>query len=274
MLNPLLNTLLVVLLLPLTSAWVFTYRNGSNYATSFDDARNNKSCTKIDNPAGSKFEWEPQGGPWCLHLYTDTNCTLGGGHTCRGIDWYKESSKDLHSFEVQHQPPGYEDPTKQTSSTTSRVPATVTVTSTDPPTAAPVAASGRKALSGGGIAGVVIGVLAGVALFAALGFFLGKRAGRRQGGESAAAAVAAAAGGMQNGGGSADEPKPATSPASQTQALSPDSPVSGEQTYRPPGSRMVELVGNNGTSELSDTHRVMELDGSSTVKPPQPPYRG
>lgn len=277
---PLLPLLLTTLLYPtLSPAWVFTFRNGTNHATSFNDAQNNRSCTKIDNPEGSRFEWEPQSGPWCLYLYQDSNCTRGAGHTCRGIDWDHETSQDLKGFEVQTRPEGYDDPAKE-SGTTGAPSATVTVTSTNVPTDIAGSGSGsgsggRKPLSGGGIAGVVIGVVAGVVLFAVLGFFLGKRAGRKQGEKDAA--VAAAASGMQNdhGHSPAEEHKPATvttSPTSHTQVGSPDSPVAGEQTYRPPGSRMVELVGNNGTTELSDTNRVMELDGSS-AKPPLSPYR-
>lgn len=271
LLTPLLHT-------TLSQAWVFTYRNGTNDATSFNDPRHNKSCTEIDNPEGSRFEWEPQSGPWCLYLYKDSNCTRGAGHTCRGIDWVHETSQDLNSFEVQTRPDGYDDPAKESESgTASAEEKTVTVTSV-PTDIAGSGDGGREPLSGGGIAGVVIGVLAGVVLFSVLGFFLGKKAGRKQGEKDASVAAA----GIQNGhgGGPGQEYKPVTtttettSPMSQTQFGSPTSPVAGEQTYRPPGSRMVELVGNNGTTELSDTNRVMELDGSSSAKSPLSPYRG
>lgn len=129
--------------------------------------------------------------------------------------------------------------------------------------------NGRKPLSDGGIAGVVIGVVAGVVLFAILGFFLGRKWGRAQGGNGIAGVDEQDDNrtGLQNGAAVAEENKDVISPVSQTRLVSPESPPvqAAEQTYRPPGSRMVELVGNNGTSELSDSNRVMELEGN-TIK--------
>ncbi|RJE21114.1 hypothetical protein PHISCL_06548 [Aspergillus sclerotialis] len=266
------TTLLPILLtlLAQSTAWVFVYRNASNDATSTHSLEE-RPCQKIDQSAGHEFQWDAQGGPWCIYLYKDSNCTEGGGWECNGRDWQADSSTNLLSFEVQHRPPGYSDPALSTSATASPTAApnaTITITST------PVPVNGRKPLSDGGIAGVVIGVVAGVVLFAILGFFLGRKRGRAQGGNAITGADEQGNSntGLQNGAAvaaaAAEENKDATSPMSQTQIVSPESPPvqAAEQTYRPPGSRMVELVGNNGTSELSDSNRVMELEGNS-VKP-------
>lgn len=260
----LLSTILVLIFLTQSTAWVFVYRNSSNDETSTHSLEE-RPCQKIDQSAGHEFQWDAQGGPWCIYLYKDSNCTDGAGWECNGRDWQQDSSTNLLSFEVQHRPPGYSDPALSTSATataTAAPNATVTVTST------PVPVGGRKPLSGGGIAGVVIGVVAGVVVFAILGFYLGARRGRAQGGDVIAGADERgdSNGGLRNGAVAAvEENKEATSPMSQTQVVSPQSPPvqAAEQTYRPPGSRMVELVGNNGTSELSDSNRVMELEGNS-----------
>ena len=262
----LLSILLTILtLLSQSTAWVFVYRNASNDATSTYSLEE-RPCQKIDQSAGHEFQWDAQGGPWCIYLYRDSNCTEGAGWECNGRDWQKDSSTNLLSFEVQHRPPGYSDPALSTSATaspTAAPDATITVTSS------PMPGNGRKPLSDGGIAGVVIGVVAGVVLFAILGFFLGRKWGRAQGGNGIAGVDEQDDNrtGLQNGAAVAEENKDVLSPVSQTRLVSPESPPvqAAEQTYRPPGSRMVELVGNNGTSELSDSNRVMELEGN-TIK--------
>lgn len=279
--------LILTYLIPPTSPWAFAYRSTPENATS-THGTSPLHCTIINQTKGLQFEWDAQGGPWCIYLYKDTNCTVGGGWECNGRDWKKDSSDHIGSFEVTKRPAGYDDPALSTSTTagTASPTATVTRVQTETQTVAP---GGRKALDGGGIAGVVVGVLVAVAGIAGLAWFLGRRAGRagRAGGGGMGMGTGTGTGDSDRG---AEEIEKAvgvsptetehgqsqtqtqTQTETQTQSTSPELPESATTlatgTYRPPGSRMVELVGNNGTSELSDNNRVLELEGSNDIKRP------
>lgn len=131
-------------------------------------------------------------------------------------------------------------------------------------TAAESDGDGDDGLSGGAIAGIVVGVVAGVAIIAALAFFFGLRRRRQN------KAIA-----NGNGNGNAQDynnaPPSSSVPPGNIEMDKPipwaQSPVKEEQPYRyAPGSRLVELAGENPAAELSDHTRVVELESPTDVK--------
>ena len=290
------HLLTLTTLLPLVHSWSFIWRNASGDATVLHGNQPRK-CININHAKGQEFQWDPQGGEWCIYLYGARDCKNGtsGGYTCKTWGWNHKSSGDINSFDVEEWPPGY-GTTAGLMSTVTVTPTTgfattsyatakakVTVTATAAPTALP--AGSGDALSGGGIAGVVIGVLVAVALVGALAFLFGRRTRPKHDDDHEGDAKSSVAGRISptpgplppnsSPGGSPIQEKPLTM-GHMTQVTSPtttvvpsDPSTAGDPpaTYRPPGSRMVELVGNNGTQELSDHNRVLELAGDTEMRP-------
>lgn len=163
--------------LPAATAWVFSWTEPDDtlLTSSGDDV---KACTKIDNPVGNVYDWDPKGDNLCIFFYNNTDCTdPSAGYTCSPWPWANHVS-GIHvlSYEV----------TKNGSSTDSTLDpsssaAVVTVTPSHvSPSSSSAAASGSNtsssSLSGGAIAGIVIGIVAGVSIAGVVLFlFLRKR---------------------------------------------------------------------------------------------------
>lgn len=241
--------------------WVFEWRNNKNPDSGTIEKGNEpKACTAINHTEGLEFTWDAHGGPWCLDLYGDRECTNGIGRACRPYPWDKNASQGILAFDVVSRS------SSSSTSIQSLATSTPTSSSTAPAETTTDASGGGggSSLSGGGIAGVVVGVVVGVGLIAGLAFFLGMR--RRKQKKSAVAAE-------QNiPPGSSDHTTSPSMDKPMAWAQSPQSPTHDEQPLRlAPGSRLVELPGQDMTPELSDNNRVVELDTPHTdVKPPLP----
>lgn len=169
--------------------------------------------------------------------------------------WKKSSSRDLSAFEVYNGVASSSSVSPTSTSTATSASTATADSATTTAAAAGSSSSGGSSLSGGAIAGIVVGVVAGVAIIGALAFFLGIRRRRRN-----EATVDPA----QN----TNAVPPPTSPGNPSMdkpmawAQAPDKE---EDRYRvAPGSRFVELPGDNTVTELSDSHRVVELESPNT----------
>ena len=145
--------------------------------------------------------------------------------------------------------------------------------------------SGGGSLSGGAIAGIVIGAVAGVSVLATLFFLWGRRKPRSidESGAGVAPDTAPQAThadprsdrlpgsgyGYSYGGATGSSNGPQMTEAT---TLVPSSDgasryADGAQVYRPPGTGLpVELPGEMGGVELSNSRQLMEMDGEGYVK--------
>lgn len=192
-----------------------------------------------------------------MKFYTDDNCEGDVAGWACDPPWKKSASTDLSAFEVYNGVASSSSVSSlsPTSTATSASTAAAESTTTTAGAAAGSSSSGGSSLSGGAIAGIVVGVVAGVAIIGALAFFLGIRRRRRN-----EATVDPA----QN----TNAIPPPTSPGNPSMdkpmawAQAPDK---DQDRYRvAPGSRFVELPGDNTATELSDSHRVVELESPNT----------
>ncbi|KAI9932921.1 hypothetical protein ASPWEDRAFT_33922 [Aspergillus wentii DTO 134E9] len=281
--NALLLSLCAASSFPAVSAWSFIWRNESDYPFT-QHSTDPQPCTSINHAQGKEYDYNPEDDGYWIWLWTSDNCSGDtAGHSEPSI-WRKNASIDLHSYLI-----GNENKVAVISSST--IPSATSTSATSSPSSSasssstPSSASSGESssgsgssLSGGAIAGIVIGVIAGVAILGALFFFLGRR--NRQ---KAAAETPQQSDMQSTSPGAPGAPGASTSPVAPPYAglggmAAPqagvyeamavpksetgyaNSPMSAttQEAYRP--SRMHELVGDNGTAEMSDTHRVNELE--------------
>ncbi|KAL4897544.1 hypothetical protein BDV59DRAFT_197835 [Aspergillus ambiguus] len=231
-----------------STAWTFVWHNAQN--NSFvENGSSDYPCTQIDNPQGMVFEYDSEDDPTTINLYGNSDCS--GTPSGQADNYHTKAASDfIGSFLVIDR--------SKTSSTTAAPSATTTqsvktVTASAGATTTS-AADSSSSLSGGAIAGVVVGVVAGVALVAALIFFLVRR--RKKAAATAAAAAAV----------STESPDVGAAPPPPMQVYDDrlKEPIGGmDQAPRP--MRVTELPGDSGMVEMSDTHRVNELEDSSRV---------
>ncbi|KAL4888268.1 hypothetical protein BDV59DRAFT_188859 [Aspergillus ambiguus] len=237
----LLPRLYAISLLPKRShAWTLVWRDAQN--NSFvPSGSSDYPCTEIANPAGMVFEYDSDGDPTTFYVYSSTNCS---GDPSGWAENYqsKPASIFLGSFRIV-------DRSKTTSPTASSTRSTSTV--------AMATATSRMEESGGVIAGVIVSSVAGVALIAVLVFYCVRQ---RQNDFDAAAA-----------------PVPARQADSGVAvSMQAQNPIMTQLDEHPWGMKpatvarpkrkvkqVVELAEDSGIIEMSDSHRVNEIDDNS-----------
>ncbi|CBF90380.1 predicted protein [Aspergillus nidulans FGSC A4] len=222
-------------LLPIRShAWTFVWRDAQNN-THVPSGSSDFPCTEIANPPGMVFEYDADGDFTTFYVYQNTNCS---GDPTGWAEHYhsKPASNFLGSFQIV-------DRRKTQSATASSTSST---------------ASGDTPLSGGAIAGAVVGAVAGVALMGAL-VFVGVRRRNNKPVTTAGSAI------TSNGpAGSGVVP---TLIEVQKDTLQPDERPMKNEWVAVAGSeqkptRMAELPGDFEAVEMSDSHRVNEIEGT------------
>ncbi|KAJ5558206.1 hypothetical protein N7461_002178 [Penicillium sp. DV-2018c] len=265
-----------LLFAPLVSAWTFRTTAPDNTT---DIARGEaiQACTNATIGKDRLFTWDPEGSNLCVSIYRDTDCTSRAGYACD--IWRKNASAPFVAFDVMLESEivakslsAAYSATHTTTTTASSgptasgsvrpVPATTTDSAagaTSDPAAAAAGEDGGSSgsgLSGGAIAGVVIGVIAGVAIIVALAVFFMKRKNKKS------APITA-----EHGGYGPHEADATNSSISGTTVIAEKGGDSAVRAFRPPpGSRVVELAGDQGTAELGSSP-VSEMSGQSSVKP-------
>ncbi|KAA8649443.1 hypothetical protein EYZ11_008128 [Aspergillus tanneri] len=254
--------------------WYFTWTDPSK-ETHSESGSKPEICKEIDNPIGRHFEWGAGDG-WCIYFWENRNCTgyASAGHTCKPWPWKADAQHShLRSFKVAVN--GTAVPTSPSDLTSASLSTSTTTSSTSSSTSSPISSptniptstptadalsventDSSGSLSGGAIAGVVIGVLAGVALLAAAVWFVFFRRQKKPATTPESS--------------SAPDP-PATDNDADKEELVPREPPpafepTAELPYTPKEKPPIELRGDNAMVEMSDSHRVVELDATETVQ--------
>jgi hypothetical protein len=255
--------------LPLAHAWTFSYTNATDDT---EIARGQKAQNCTNSPLGKDkpFSWDPEGSSLCVSIYRDTKCDSRAGYSCGA--WRKSASDDFSAFDVKLEREIISEDQSTTVVSTSSTSATSTSTSSSAsPTSASATAtptesaaasadsadsgSSNTALSGGAIAGVVVGVIAGVAIIVALVVIFMRKRNKK---------ILAAA--NQHGGYGPHEADATGSSVSGTTAVTEKVSDTAPRPFRPPpGSHVVELVGDEGSAELGSSP-ISEMDGSSVKR--------
>ncbi|KAK2802997.1 hypothetical protein FQN51_004024 [Onygenales sp. PD_10] len=200
------KVLLPLLLLgsPAAHAWVFRWHDRSNEAH-IELGTRSQACKKIDLTKGRQYKWDPEGSKYCVHLFSDEECSDRNGWSC--LVWGPRTLGQpvVKAFMVDKEDgKGDDETTSKTATTTDTKTATTTAAATtgtgtattlstqttpaSPSQTGPSPAPAETAPpsdtssspSGGSIAGIVIGVLVGAGLFAALGLILYRRRRRQK----------------------------------------------------------------------------------------------
>ncbi|RHZ57066.1 hypothetical protein CDV55_104593 [Aspergillus turcosus] len=290
-------------LTPLTSAWTLVWRNSTAGATIINE-NTPENCTQIWHQQGEPFSWDPE-GKWCMHFYKDTACTQIAGYACDGKVWRKDASRNLSAFDVYPMPPEsvsvfYPSTSSKSTTSSSETPTSSAVTTTaaqsQSATSAaasttPTATSSSSSLTGGAIAGIVIGAIAALAALAALFFFVGRRNRKPAPPDPKPGATATATSpqspqfppgsplGLVS---TNDTASAGAAPAyivPHKQELAETEMAQAQAQAHPhlhghphprayASSKYVELPGNGGEAELSNSRQVHEMDGTSDVKRP------
>ncbi|KXG47218.1 uncharacterized protein PGRI_010880 [Penicillium griseofulvum] len=269
-----------LLLVPLASAWTFQTTNTTG-DTQISRGEEEQQCTEATIGKGKLFSWDPEGSSLCVSIYNDAECESRAGYSCG--KWGKSASKEFLSFDILLES---EIEAKRKTSTLALTPsstsaaATATASKSTSPssTAASVSASttptgstaasaantdtgSGSSLSGGAIAGIVIGVIAAIAIIVAFIFIFMRKKNKK------------AAAARQGGGYGPHEANAAGSSVSGTTVVEKAAESMAEKEaqsvrrFRPvPGSRVVELVGDEGSAELGSSP-VSEMDGYTIKRP-------
>ncbi|KAJ5199731.1 hypothetical protein N7491_009471 [Penicillium cf. griseofulvum] len=268
-----------LLLVPLANAWTFRTTNTTG-DTEIARGDEEQQCTKATIGKGKLFTWDPEGSSLCVSIYHDAECESRAGYSCGG--WRKNASKEFLSFDILLES---EIEAKRQTSTLALTPtstsATETASRSTPPSSSAAsvsasatptgstAASGANAntgssssLSGGAIAGIVIGVIAAVAIVVAFIVIFMRKKNKKK-----------AAAASQGGGYGPHEAYAAGSSVSGTTAVEnaansmAEKETESVRRFRPvPGSRVVELVGDEGSAELGSSP-ISEMDGHTIKRP-------
>ncbi|KGO73666.1 hypothetical protein PEX1_074790 [Penicillium expansum] len=272
--------LCALLLIPLVNAWTFRYTNATD-ATEIVRGQEAQNCT--NSPIGKEklFTWDPEGSDLCVSIYRDTECVSRAGYSC-GI-WRRNASEAFAAFDVllereidaKRQTSTLALTSTSTSATTSTAMSTssssssslssttASATATATPTESTAvstdnaisSSSSGPSLSGGAIAGIVIGVVAAVAIIVALVIIFMRKRNKKN------ATVA-----NQSGGYGPHEADTTGTSISGTTAVMEKAADSVTRPFRPPpGSQVVELVGDEGSAKLGSSP-ISEMDGNSTKR--------
>ncbi|KAF7595697.1 hypothetical protein BBP40_005141 [Aspergillus hancockii] len=252
------------------NAWTLVYRNETGSWIEAQDGA--KNCTRIYHEEGKEFSFDPE-GKWCLRFWNNPDCTVQVGITCEGRKWKQFASRNLSAFNVYAMPPSsvsaYFPASSSTTSASSTSSSSSTMATSTTATAAATSAtetaqSGHSddsgsSLGGGAIAGIVIGAVAGVAILAALFFFWGRRKHDAAGSTPAAGPHDASL---------PEAFSPHHPPMSEIQTQASSVPPYGHPAAKT--SKIVELPGHAMEAELSSSRQLVEMDGQSGVKRPDP----
>lgn len=276
----------VALLAQSASPWSFQWRDDDGLAT-IEAGKEKTGCKVIDHGKNQPYEWDPKGGHFCIQVFHDNKCERLAGYSCN--PWPHDSTADLKSFKVNGTLTTDEDiwsstTTKSASTTTSSL---TTSAIKDPPpptdssTTLPQSDTDDKgnddSLSGGAIAGIVIGIVA-VVVLGIIAWLLFRRYRQTTPQEPSPAGYSASGSvpPMSESGGTTattttavgsappiakwGAPPPPTSP---TSPISPEEePLSPAPAYSP-----TPQEGPRATAELSNSHQIVELEGSDPAPP-------
>ncbi|KAH8424468.1 EGFR-like transmembrane domain-containing protein [Aspergillus melleus] len=240
------------------SGWAFGWTNSSGN-TQFESGTETeyRSCTRIHQAKGKLFDWDSEEQPICWQIYRDVNCKDSGGHACHMLS--KNASDDFAAFSVYPRDSSVTatsalaTSTLSTATTPTSGRSSITSNSLATSSTTKKAAESSKPLSGGAIAGVVIGVLFGVAIVAVLICFLVKR--RKVSpteGEPIKPRLKAPSVTSQ-------VPEPYVDPTSSRTSPRTSPAIPSTQPT-------AELQGDSAPMEMSDSHRVVELETPGTIK--------
>ncbi|KAI2733406.1 hypothetical protein CBS147332_421 [Penicillium roqueforti] len=264
--------LYALFLIPLVNGWTFRYTNATN-ATEIARGQDSQNCT--NSPIGKEklFTWDPEGSGLCVSIYRDLKCDSRAGYACE--IWRKNASEAFAAFDVlpeteidaKHQTSTLAVSTSTSattsasasistpSSVSSELVSAIPTGSTAVSTANSDSGSSDSSLSGGAIAGIVVGVVAAVAIIVAFVVILIRKRNKKN------TAVA-----NQHGGYEPHEADATGSSISGTTAVVEKAADSAVRPFRPPpGSKIVELVGDEGSAELGSSP-ISEMDGNNIKK--------
>lgn len=241
-------------LLSPATGWVFGWTNSSGH-TQFESGTKTeyRSCTRIQQAKGELIDWESEEQPVCWQIYRDENCKSSGGHACHMLS--KSASDNFAAYSVYPRDSSITVTSTfastKASDTTSSTSEESSSTSTSPATSSSIenAPMSSKSLSGGAIAGLVIGLVTGVAVVAVLAYFLVRR--RR--------ASATEKGHMKS-----STAPPSTISTACGLYLERNSPTTNLAIAS--SQPTAELHGNSAPVEMSDSHRILELETPGTWK--------
>jgi hypothetical protein len=244
------------------NAWTFRYTNGTD-ETIITRGNAERNCTIANIAAEKLFTFDPEGTNQCVSIYRDETCDSMGGYSC--TSWRKNASRTFMAFDIM--PENLIIAKSQTSTMASTSSATSTSASASTSTASSTsvfsAASSptvtpsdtvvttantgsSTALSGGAIAGVVIGVVAAVVIIVGLLVFFVKRKNNQN---------ASTATGSYG-------PHEADATGFSMSGTTIKEPLVSVGVRPAPGSRLVELKGDEGSTELGSSP-ISELDGGA-----------
>ncbi|KAL4913016.1 hypothetical protein BDW62DRAFT_193538 [Aspergillus aurantiobrunneus] len=278
------------------SAWALTWTNadGNSYVVHRNDP---VDCEQIQQSEGQEFRWSPEEDGLSIWLFEDDQCSgFRAGYSPPRV-WNRVSSRDLLSFRVaiadeNENPPSTLNNNTASSTTASASPTSTESTPTSSATETPTADasdSDGSSVNAGAVAGGVVGGVAGAAAIGGLFFFLGRRrrasrnepappesgpdtetdpsAGPEAASPPAPTPMYSAAAGSAPYDPSSYEGKLELDSA---QVYQVDSPVYAsdikrpEMAMTPPEKTTAELPGDQVMAEMSDSHRLNELEGDST----------
>ncbi|CAI7619379.1 unnamed protein product [Penicillium bialowiezense] len=237
----------IVFFLPLANAWTFRYTNDTN-ETEIIRGTEERNCTIANISEEKLFTWDPEGSNQCVSIYRDATCDSMGGYSSETSTIASTSTATSTSASTSASTTSPSS-TSVSSSTPASSPSDATAASTSSNTSKDSSAG----LSGGAIAGIVIGVVAAVAIIIGLVVFFMKRQKK-----NVAPIVQPNVHGPYEADGTG-------STMSGTTAKEPITSLG----FRPvPGSRFVELKGDEGSTELGSSP-ISELDGGSAEVQPR-----
>jgi hypothetical protein len=248
-----------LLFTPLVNAWTFRYTNMTD-ETIITRGNEERNCTIANIAAEKLFTFDPEGTNQCVSIYRDTTCDSMGGYSC--TSWRKNASRTFMAFDIMPEnliiAKSQTSTMASTSTPTSTSASSSTAASTSissaassptitPSDAAATATDGGSStgLSGGAIAGVVIGVVAAVAIVVGLVILFLKRKNKKN-------APTTAPGGYG--------PHEADATGSSMSGTTVKEPLASVGFRPAPGSKLVELKGDEGSAELGSSP-ISELDG-------------
>ncbi|PLB39688.1 uncharacterized protein BDW47DRAFT_124366 [Aspergillus candidus] len=236
------------------NAWNFTWHDGATVTTQAGNGT--IPCTRIYQTKGQPFEYYPNGDAMVLRLWGNTDCSGEGvGSSNAPFPWKNTARTEMRSYMIL--PASYRGDISGSDTPSASRPAGSGAASTG----GPRAPDGQR-LSGGAIAGIAVGVVSGIAFLGVGGFFLGRRFAVRSSPSPSAAS---------------DPPgAPTAAPGFNGEralgrenlegvfgAVKEHNAVeAGGREYHPPGE-----LGQQTVVEMSDSHRLRELEGSGISVP-------
>ncbi|BCS17520.1 uncharacterized protein APUU_10348A [Aspergillus puulaauensis] len=294
---------LIFLLLSVTtsvSAWALTWTNskGKSYV---EQGHSPVNCRKIEQAKSEEYRWSPEEDGLSIWLFENDQCEGSRAGYSPPSQWEHISSRELLSFRValadaNENPTSTSTPTPTPTSTSTQT-ESATATASATPTGEP---SGGSSVNSGAVAGGVVGGVAGAVAIGGLFFYLGRRkrspkadpepreSGPDNGNStsrpsppspsappSAPAVPPSAVAGYSHYDASSYERKMELDSAPVYQSVGGGhhdetakhsySPLeTSTPAHYPPARIISELPGDAGMVEMSDSHRLQELEARGT----------